>query len=169
MTQEEFDRAAYASQEIINLSDELITKLEANRATIEERRIANVATSAMAGEVSGLMNQLISEIRGNDAPPEQKLTRVVEFLGSFVGTLQSSQRSSEDELIRLTATQDGMRRALEAVRETGSLRLQELSRIDALSQQENPEARRPVGARPETAATKRNAKSLKQNREGDDT
>lgn len=169
MTQEELDRISYASQEIIKLSDDLIAKLEANKTTIEERRIANAATTTMAGEVSGLMNQLLAEIKGGDAPPEKKLTQVVDFLVSLVGTLQSSQRASEEELIRLTATQDGMRRALEAVRETGALRLQELRRIETLSQQDNPEARRSVGARPETVATKRNAKSLRQNREGDDT
>jgi len=169
MTQEEFDRITYASQEIIKLSDELIGKLEANKAMIDERRIASAATNTMTSQVSGLMNQLLAEIRVSDAPAEQTLSKVVEFLVSLVSTLQSSQSASEEELIRLTATQDGMRRALEAVRETGALRLQELRRIETLSQQDNPEARRSIGARPETVAAKRNAKSLKQNREGDDT
>jgi hypothetical protein len=169
MTQEEFDRISNVSQEIVKLANELISKLEMNQATIEERRISNAATSTVINEMSNLMNELLTEISSDDAPPDQKLARVKEFLTSLISSLQSSQRSSEHELIRLTATQDGMRRALEAVRDTGNLRIQELARIEILANTENPESRRSVGDRPETVATKRNAKSLKQDREGGNT
>lgn len=168
MTQEELNQITYASHEIIKLSEDLLTKLEANNATIEEKRVSNGATSTVINDVSGVLNQLIGEIQMGTDTPEQKLSKVAEFLKSFVSSLQSAQKAADDDLIRLTATQEGMRRALEAVRETGNLRIQEVQRIEKLAQQEDPEARRPVGARPETVATKRNAKSLKQSQvEGD--
>lgn len=168
MTQEELSQIAYASQEIIKLSEDLLTKLDANTSTIEEKRISNGATLTVINDVSGVINQLIGEIQTGSDSPEQKLMKITEFLKSFVASLQSAQKSADDDLIRLIATQDGMKRALEAVRETGSLRMQEVQRIERLAQQENPEARRPVGERPETVAAKRNAKSLKQSQvEGD--
>jgi len=169
MTQEEFIRISHSSQEIIKLADELISKLTTNQPMIEERRVSNAATSAMTNEIANLVNGLLAELRASEGTAEQKLGRVMDFLGSLVSSMQSSQRASEDELVRLAATQDGMRRALEAVRETGVMRTQELARIEALSQRDNPEARRSIGDRPETVATKRNAKSLKQDREAGNT
>jgi hypothetical protein len=169
MTQEEFGKISYASHEIIKLADDLISKLEVNRSTIEERKISNAAISTMTSELTSLVSGFLNELRTGDASAEQKLARVTDFLGFLVSSMQSNQRSLEDELVRLVATQDGMRRALDAVRETASMRLNELARIDELSQLQNPEARRSVGDRPETITTKRNAKSLKRDREVEDT
>lgn len=169
MTQEEFIKASHSSQEIIKLADDLISKLSVNQSVIDERRVSNAATSTMTDELVNLMSGLLADLKASESPAEQKLSQVVDFLSSLVSSMRSSKRAAEDELVRLAATQDGMRRALEAVRETGVMRAQEVARIEALSRQDNPEARRSVGDRPETVATKRNAKSLKRDREVEDT
>lgn len=161
MTHEELSQVNYASREIVKLSEELLSRLQENSAMIDDKRVSNAAVQLIVNDVANVLNQLVGEIKTGTDAPEQKLGRVAEFLVSFIGSLQASQRTAEDELIRLIATQDGMRRALEAVRETGSLRIQEVERIERLAQQEDPEARRPIGARPETVAAKRNAKALK--------
>lgn len=141
----------YASEAIISLADDLIMKLEANDQVINERRISNLAAGRLSGEVVVYLQRAASESQGSGEDVEIRLQKLLDAISSLVGSLETSLRSSNEELIRLEATQDGMRRALEAVRSTGQIRLQEIGKLEDLMSSEDAEV---ITKSP--AATKKN-------------
>jgi hypothetical protein len=170
MTQEELDRNKFASQKIITVADELIKRLDTNDRTIAERRVVTAATSNLSKEFISILNQVLGEMRlTNIEDPRAHLENLSNIVSSVVTQLEETIRVSNDEVTRLEATQDGMRRALQAVRDSGILQERELEKISALAESEDPEARRKIGEHPETFSTKRNASALKKSRESSNT
>jgi phage shock protein A len=170
MTQEEFDKNKFAAQRVVAVADELIKKLETNDRTIAERRVMTTATSNLSREFISVLNQILGEMKSTSIEdPLVRLENLSNVVASVVSQLEENLRSSNDEVVRLEATQDGMRRALQAVRDSGALQERELEKISALAESENPEARRKVGEHPESFSTKRNASSLKKSRESSNT
>ena len=166
MTQEEFDKNKFASQRIITVADELIKNLDTNDKTIAERRVVVAATSNLSKEVVSVLNQILGEMKSTSVEdPRAHLENLSGIVSSVVGQLEDTIRNSNNEVTRLEATQDGMRRALHAVRDSGLLQEKELEKISALSETENPEAHRQLGEHPETLSAKRNAATLKKSRE----
>lgn len=166
MTQEELDRQKFASRRIVTIADELLKKLEENERMIYERRLATGATSSLSMEFVAMLNQIIGEMRSpNTEDPRARLENVMNIIASVAKQLEETVKSSNDDVLRLEAIQEGMRRALGAVRESGLLQEKELEKIEALAETEGPESRRRVGEHPETMRTKRNASSLKKSRE----
>jgi len=166
MTQEELDRQKFASRRIVTIADELISKLGENERVIYERRLTTGATSSLSTEFISILNQIMGEMRSQSAEdPRVLLENVASIIVSVIKQIEETVKSSNDDVLRLEATQEGMRRALQAVRESGLLQERELEKIEALAEAENPEARRKVGEHPETMSVKRNAASLKKSRE----
>ena len=166
MTQEELEKNKFASQRVITVADELLRNLEVNDKTIAERRVTATATSKLSNDFVSVLNQILAETRAPDVEdPRAHLENLAGIIASVMKQIEESVRVSSDEVIQLEATQDGMRRALRAVRESGALQQRELERIEELSELENPEARRKIGEHPETVAAKRNAASLKKSRD----
>ena len=170
MTQEELEKNKFASQRIITVADELIKKLDTNDRTIAERRVVTAATSNLSKEFISILNQVLVEMRStNVEDPRAHLENLSNVVSSVVTQLEETIRVSNDEVTRLEATQDGMRRALQAVRDSGLLQERELEKISTLAEREDPEARRKTGEHPESFSTKRNASSLKKSRESSNT
>lgn len=166
MTQEELDRQKFASRRIVTIADELIAKLGENEKVIYERRLTTGVTSNLSLEFVSILNQIMGEMRSPSAEdPRVRLENVMNIIASVAKQLEETVKSSNDDVLRLEATQEGMRRALGAVRESGLLQERELEKIEALAETEDPEARRKVGEHPEAMRTKRNASSLKKSRE----
>ena len=133
---------------------------------IYERRLATGATSSLSMEFVAMLNQIMGEMRSpNTEDPQARLENVMNIIASVSKQLEETVKSSNDDVLRLEATQEGMRRALGAVRESGLLQEKELEKIEALAETEDPESRRRVGEHPEAMRTKRNASSLKKSRE----
>lgn len=133
----------HASEAIIELADELIRKLDLNDQVINERRISNAATDRLSGEIISFLRRSIAESQSSNEGPDLKVSSLTDSISSLVVSLESSIRSSSEELIRLEATQEGMRRALEAVRSTGQVRIQEIERLEVLMDQEGHETNAP--------------------------
>lgn len=169
MTQEDVNNEKMIADGMIKIANELITKLSANEKTIEERKISLAATEELSEQVEQIINGALAEARSGDADLTKRIERVIEILTMTLKNIGSMRKATSDDVIRLIATQDGMKRALETVKETGHMRLREIEKIVKLSQQEDPERRRKIGEHPETVATKRNAKTLKQDQERNDT
>jgi len=166
MTQEELEKNKFASQRVITVADELLRNLEVNDKTIAERRIAANATSKLSNDFISVLNQILAETRAPGVEdPRAHLENLSGIIHSVVKQIEESVRGSSDEVLQLEATQEGMRRALQAVRESGALQQRELEKIESLSELENPEARRKIGEHPETMTVRRNAASLKKSRE----
>lgn len=129
MNLEELSKSKHASNSILELVDELIEKLSVNDHIILEQKISVEATRRLTNETTTVLRHVINEINGNDTA-ELKISKVSEIVSSLISSLESSMKMSSDDLIRLEATQDGMRRALEVVRSTGRTRMQELEKIE---------------------------------------
>jgi hypothetical protein len=166
MTQEELDRQKFASQRVIMVADELLRNLEVNDRTIAERRVTATATSKLSNDFVSVLGQILAETRTPGIEdPWAHLENLAGIIASVMKQIEEGIRASSDEVIQLEATQEGMRRALRAVRESGALQQRELEKIEELSELDNPEARRKIGEHPETMAVKRNATSLKKSRD----
>jgi hypothetical protein len=170
MTQEEFEKNKFASQRVISVADELIKKLDANEKTIADRRVSISATTNLSREFISVLSQILNEVRSPTTDDlKSHLENVSNIISSVVKQLDDNVRSSSEEIIKLEATQEGMRRALQAVKESGMLQERELEKIDKLAEKDDPEARRKVGEHPENFSAKRNAASLKKSRESSNT
>jgi hypothetical protein len=166
MTQEELEKNKFASQRVITVADELLRNLEVNDKTIAERRVTATATSKLSNDFVSVLGQILAETRAPDVDdPRAHLENLAGIIVSVMKQIEEGIRISSDEVLQLEATQEGMRRALRAVRESGALQQRELEKIEELSELENPEARRKIGEHPETMAVKRNAASLKKSRD----
>lgn len=164
MTQEELDRQKFAAQRITIVADELIKKLESNDKTIYERRISVSATSSLSRDFLMILSQIFNEAKSQTQDDHQaRLERISSIISSVISQIESTIKAADEDVIRLEATQDGMRRALDAVRESGTLQAKELEKIEYLAQKDDPEARRKIGEHPETVLSKRTAASLKKN------
>jgi len=132
MIQENMEMDRHTSGAIIELADELIKKLETNDQVINERRVSSTATDRLSSEIINFLRHAVAESQDIGEVPDVRLSKLVEAVSSLVGSLETSIRSSSDEMIRLEATQDGMRRALEAVKSTGHVRLQEIEKLESI-------------------------------------
>lgn len=166
MTQEELEKNKFASQRVITVADELIKKLDENDKMIGERRITTNATSNFSREFVSVLTQILREVKSPNVDDiHAHIENISNIISSIIEQLNENIRNSNDEVVRLEATQEGMRRALQAVRESGTIQQRELEKIEELSRSENPESRRNVGEHPETMMVKKNAASLKKSRE----
>jgi len=148
------------------VADELLRNLEVNDRTIAERRVTATATSKLSNDFVSVLGQILAETRAPGVEdPQAHLENLAGIIASVMKQIEEGIRASSDEVIQLEATQEGMRRALRAVRESGALQQRELEKIEELSELDNPEARRKIGEHPETVSAKRNAASLKKSRD----
>ena len=148
------------------VADELLRNLEVNDRTIAERRVTATATSKLSNDFVSVLGQILAETRAPGVEdPHAHLENLAGIIVSVMKQIEEGIRASSDEVIQLEATQEGMRRALRAVRESGALQQRELEKIEELSELDNPEACRKIGEHPETVSAKRNAASLKKSRD----
>lgn len=169
MDQEEIDRKKFAATHLVDVTQEYIDKIKSNDEAITEKKASAKSIVQISSEISKILGKLIQEMRAPGGDPQEKLAKSSEFLISLITSLETTAKSSTEEAMRLEATQQGMRRALEAVREAGTLQVRELERIEALSYESSEDVRRSVGERPEKISVKRNASSLKKSRESEDS
>lgn len=169
MIQKEVEEGKLIADALIKTADNLISKLAENERMIEERKLTKAATDDILDQLTHVISGVLLEAKSGDLDPVKRVEKIVEVLTVITKNLESLKRSASDDLIRFISMQEGMRRALEAVRETGAAKAREIERVLRLSEADDPEARRRVGEHPETITAKRNAKSLKRERESSDT
>jgi hypothetical protein len=105
-------------QTIISLAESLLQKLAENDSIIIEKRISNSTLENIVKELMPALTSLKAEVE-LPTPAEERLQKTSGALGMIINSLSSSLRASQDELIKLEATQDGMRRALTTVKDVG--------------------------------------------------
>ncbi len=125
MTHEEANEVRNFSISVIALADDLLGKVNANDQIISERKISVEVTDRLTGEVVNVLRHAASDASSSVDTAEIKLARLIDIISSLVSSLEGSLRLSREDLIRLESTQEGMRRALAAVKNEGQLRFQE--------------------------------------------
>lgn len=166
MDHNQLESQKLAAEILISAVDGLVENLAQNDKLIEERKIAEQATSKLSKEFVSVLRRIQHEARpAASDDPDAQLVRISEFIDSMISSVEGSVKATSDELIRLEATQSGMARALSVVRETGESMLRNLSKIESLAVSDEPAAPRTVGERPESLPNVRNATSVKRSRE----
>ena len=120
------DERKYAAQRLIDVSKELEKQASLNDKIIEERKITSSATCSFSVDILKLILTLRDSMNDQDQDVEDRMRKSLEVLNSIVEALEAYPSSQRDEIIKLEATQEGMRRALEAVRATGENELEAL-------------------------------------------
>jgi hypothetical protein len=120
------DERKYAAQRLIDVSKELEKQASLNDKIIEERKITSSATCSFSVDILKLILTLRDSMNDQDQDVEDRMRKSLEVLNSIVEALEAYPASQRDEIIKLEATQEGMRRALEAVRATGENELEAL-------------------------------------------
>lgn len=161
MNKIEFETQVASASALVSVADELERKLEENTVAINERRIGSSAAVNVAKDILNLMRMLQSRIVDESVPIEARLGQTTEVVRSIVGWLEAFPHSERDDIVRMEATQDGMRRALQSVRDTGQARLSVLRELESVAK-EPPAGSRKPGQRPIKASVIQHAKELRQ-------
>jgi hypothetical protein len=111
--------------------------------------------SNMTANISDVIHRAINEM---NAESVEKSTATLRTLLIW---MDETTLKSKIEAAHLEGTQDGMRRALEAVKQTGNMRIAEINKIIELAAADPDESRRISGDRPEKLSIKRKAAELR--------
>jgi hypothetical protein len=139
MIQKEVEEGKLIADALIKTADSLISKLAENERMIEERKLTKAATDDILDQLTHVISSVLFEAKSGDPDPAIRIEKIVEALTMITKNLDSLKRSTSDDLIRFIALQEGMRRALEAVRETGAAKAREIERALRLSETDDPE------------------------------
>jgi len=155
MNNNELEQQRIAAIGAISISEDLISKLSENERVIIETRAASTATSNMATNVADVIQRVINGMNADSV--EESTT----MLRTLLAWMEETITKSKIETARVEGIQDGMRRALEAVKQTGNMRIIEIDKIIALAAAEPNESHRTSGERPEKLSIKRKAAELR--------
>jgi hypothetical protein len=155
MNNNELEQQRIAAIGAISISDELISRLSENERVLIESRSSSDAASNMVANVSDAIRRAINEMSTDSV--EKSITT----LRTLLAWMEESVIKSKVETARVEGVQDGMRRALEAVKQTGNMRIAEIDKIIELAAAEPDESRRTSGERPEKLSLKRKAAELR--------
>jgi hypothetical protein len=155
MNNNELEQQRIAAIGAISISDELISRLSENERVLIESRSSSDAASNMVTNVSDVIRRAISEMSTDS------IEKSITTLRTLLAWMEESVIKSKVETARVEGVQDGMRRALEAVKQTGNMRITEIDKIIELAAAEPDESRRTSGERPEKLSLKRKAAELR--------
>jgi hypothetical protein len=155
MNTNEFELQRIAATGAISISDELLNKLSENERIIIESRASSNAVVGMTTNISEVVRRAIDEMN------TESVEKSAETLRTLLAWMDENMNRQKVDTARVEGIQDGMRRALEAVKQTGSMRVAEIDRIVALAAADPDESRRVPGDRPEKLAVKRKAAELR--------
>lgn len=99
------------------LVQDLQSKISVNDATIENRKIASSSSIALASDVLKVVKMISASLSDESAELSLRVSKSAEMVAALESSLENLPRSEREEIIRLEASQDGMRRVIEAVRE----------------------------------------------------
>ena len=155
MNNNELEQQRIAAIGAISISEDLISKLSENERVIIETKAASITMSNMAANISDVIHRAINEMNTDSV---EKSTAT---LRTLLAWMDETTLKSKIEAAHLEGIQDGMRRALEAVKQTGNMRITEINKIIELAAADPDESRRMTGDRPEKLSIKRKAAELR--------
>lgn len=103
---------------VVQIADALLKDLEKNDKLIEEKKIK---LDSMV-EFSITIKESISSFQtslNNDLSAEEKLKKIDSYISTLISSLDASVKFASEDVMKMEATQDGMRRALLTVKEAG--------------------------------------------------
>lgn len=161
MNKNEFENQLASASTLISVANELEQKLEENVTAINERKVGSAAAVVVAKDILNLMRMLQSRLTDESVPADARLQQASDVVRSLTGWLEAFPHSEREDITRMESTQEGMRRALHSVRDTGQARLAALRELEAVAK-DPPAGPRKPGQRPLKIATVQHAKELRE-------
>lgn len=103
---------------ISSLVRDLQEKISVNDITIANRKIASAASLALAADVLKIVKMVHTTLNDESVTHEDKVTKSLEMLTALSSSLENLPTSEREEILRLEASQDGMRRVIDAVHDS---------------------------------------------------
>lgn len=103
---------------VIQIADAFLKDLEKNDKLIQEKK---TKLDSMI-EFSVTIKESISSLQlslDDDSSAEEKLKKVDSYISTLISSLDASVKFASEDVMKMEATQDGMRRALLTVKEAG--------------------------------------------------
>ena len=167
MNKQEFENQLASATTLITVADDFERKLEENVPRIHERRVGSIAAVKVTNDILPLARLLQIRLLNSEIPLEERHDQVIEVVRSLISWLESFPQSEREDIIRMEATQEGMRRALASIREAGNSKVEALRELEAVAREPLRAPRKP-GQRPVKAATIQHAKELKRSMDDED-
>ena len=116
----------FAAQRLIEVSNELGSQISMNDKMIEERRMVAAATSNLSADILRIVLTIRDSLNDKSQNVEERMQKSLDVLGSVINVLESYPTNQHEEIIKLEATQEGIRRTLEAIKTIGENEIREL-------------------------------------------
>jgi len=155
MNNNELEQQRIAAIGAISISEELLNKLSENERVIIESKASSNAVANITINISDVIRRAIDEMN------IESVEKSTATLRTLLAWMEENANKLKIDAVRVEGIQDGMRRALEAVKQTGNMRAAEIEKIVALAAADADESRRMSGDRPEKLSIKRKAAELR--------
>jgi hypothetical protein len=155
MNNNELEQQRIAAIGAISISEELLNKLSENERVIIESKASSNAVANITINISDVIRRAIDEMN------IESVEKSTATLRTLLAWMDENANKLKIDAARVEGIQDGMRRALEAVKQTGNMRAAEIEKIVALAAADADESRRMSGDRPEKLSIKRKAAELR--------
>jgi len=155
MNNNELEQQRIAAIGAISISEELLNKLSENERVIIESKASSNAVANITINISDVIRRAIDEMN------IESVEKSTATLRTLLAWMDENANKLKIDAVRVEGIQDGMRRALEAVKQTGNMRAAEIEKIVALAAADADESRRMSGDRPEKLSIKRKAAELR--------
>ena len=110
---------------VSTLVQDLQSKIAVNDVTIENRKIATASSLALSTDLLKIVRMVHDALSDESTEPAARVLKSLEMVSALESSLKNLPQAEREEIIRLEASQDGMRRVIEAVREAASTQVEE--------------------------------------------
>jgi cysteinyl-tRNA synthetase len=103
---------------VVQIANALLKDLEKNDKLIEEKKIKLESLIEFSVTIKESISSFQSSL-DDDFNAEEKLKKVNSYISTLISSLDSSVKFALEDVMKMEATQDGMKRALLTVKEAG--------------------------------------------------
>jgi hypothetical protein len=121
----------FAAGIVNDIVSDLQGKIDLNDKVIEDRKISSTASLALANDVLRVSRMVKETLENGEIEQAERISKALEIVSALNGSLESLPQAEREEIIRLEANQEGMRRVIEAVRSAATEKLAQNDQINA--------------------------------------
>lgn len=163
MTREDLDKQKFAASYVLEIVNNFGQRIDENQKIIDNKRLTHEGAKLFSLEITKALNGILLEAKTSQGDPASVLEKVLVVIGSISDSIERATKQGTEELIRMESTQEGMKRALDAVKTSALGTLNDVSKIEKMAEAPPPEEKTPrvPGTRPEKVALKRQAADIR--------
>jgi hypothetical protein len=130
MKRDDKESMKFAVSVVNDITSDLQQKIDLNDRTIEHRKISSAASLTLASDVLRVSKMIKDLLEDNDLDHSDRVEKALEVVSALNGSLESLPQAEREEIIRLEANQEGMRRVIEVVRSAAAEKLAQQTQVN---------------------------------------